>query len=302
MTKIHTESCPVCEKREFSLLAVCTDNLVSKEKFDVLKCKACGFGFTQDFPSENVVGRYYEASDYISHSDTHKGIINKLYHLVRKISLKSKAKLSLKIHGGKTGDLLDIGAGTGYFLNKMKESGWSVTGIEKAEQARIQAKEIFGINCFDSGYLFRMPEQSEDVITMWHVLEHVENLNGTLEVIYRILRPDGTAIIALPNKHSADARHYKNDWAAYDVPRHLWHFSPADFTLLAGKHGFEVSTIKPMYFDGFYISMLSEQNKGTTCASLVGLIKGSIFFIQSLFNKKRSSSLIYILKKKIYQP
>jgi len=298
MTQIHTESCPVCRKNDFSLLATCTDNLVSKEKFTILKCDACGFGFTQDFPSEDIIGKYYEATDYISHSDTQKGIINKLYHRVRKISLNSKAKLLNRVHGKDTGDLLDIGAGTGYFLNKMKDSGWTVTGIEKAAQARSQAKEMFGVDCLESGSLFQIPANSMDIVTMWHVLEHVENLNETLDAIYRILKPEGTAVIALPNKNSTDARHYKENWAAYDVPRHLWHFSPADFSLLAGKHGFKVSDIKPMYFDGFYISMLSEQNKGTACTSLIGLVKGGFFFLSNLFNKKKSSSLIYVLKKK----
>ena len=275
----------------------CCDHLVSKETFAVIRCNHCHFAFTQDFPSENEIGKYYEATDYISHSDTHKGIINKLYHLVRKISLKSKAKLVYTVSGKSTGDLLDLGAGTGYFLDKVKNGGWQVEGIEKSESARQQSKNKFGIESSDSEYLFEIAEQSKDIVTMWHVLEHVEKLDETIKAIYKILRNDGAAIIALPNKDSFDAKHYKQDWAAYDVPRHLWHFSPSDLEKLALKHSFELKKIKPMYFDGFYISMLSEQNKGTAGASLVGLIKGGFFFMESLFSKKKCSSIIYILKK-----
>ncbi|MDL2215364.1 class I SAM-dependent methyltransferase, partial [Dysgonomonas sp. OttesenSCG-928-M03] len=150
----------------------------------------------------------------------------------------------------------------------------------------------------DSGYLFEMPEKTKDVITMWHVLEHIEKLNPTFQCLHRVLKDDGTLIIALPNKDSVDAIHYKEWWAAYDVPRHLWHFSPEDFELLAEKHNFSVKTIKGMYFDPFYISMLSEKNKGTFAAPILGLIKGFAFFLRSLSDAKKCSSIVYILKKK----
>jgi hypothetical protein len=132
---------------------------------------------------------------------------------------------------------------------------------------------------------------------MWHVLEHMEHLNHVMGHLSAILKNDGTVIIALPNKGSLDAVHYKEYWAAYDVPRHLWHFSLPDFERLAEKHHFEVIDVKPMYFDAFYISMLSEKNKGTFMATIVGLAKGGIFFLRTLADKEKSSSLIYILKK-----
>lgn len=298
MTLIHTKSCPVCGNSNLLPFVVCVDNLVSKDKFQLLRCDKCNFGVTQDFPSEDEIGKYYEAAEYVSHSDTHKGIINRLYHIVRKVSLKSKTKLVIKSSGKSIGSLLDIGAGTGYFLNAVKSTGWSVKGIEKSESTRLQAKAKFGLDCLPSDSLFDLDEKSFDVITMWHVLEHVEKLDDTVTTLHKILKPDGVALIALPNKESFDARHYKGDWAAYDVPRHLWHFSIPDFTRLADKHGFVVTQVKPMYFDGFYISMLSEQNKGTALGALIGLIKGGFFFIGNLFNKKKSSSVIYILKKK----
>lgn len=297
MKTIHTDICPVCGNTELTPFLSCKDYLTTQEPFRICHCTRCGFALTQDFPSEDEIGKYYEAPEYVSHSDTHKGIINSLYHLARKIALKSKAKIVIRYASRKAGMLLDIGSGTGYFLNKMKMKKWIVTGIEKSESARKYAKQKFDIDCQDDEYLYEIPCKTKDVVTMWHVLEHMEHLNKVLERLRGVLKDDGTAIIALPNKNSFDAAHYKEFWAAYDVPRHLWHFSPSDFGHLAKRHHFEVVAVKPMYFDAFYISMLSEKNKGTFLASLVGLMKGGIFFLRTLGNKSRSSSLIYILKK-----
>lgn len=297
MKKIHTDICPVCGNKDLKPLLSCVDFLTTKETFDIYKCKACGFALTQDFPCEEEIGGYYDAPEYISHSDTRRGLINILYHWARRMALNSKSKIIARYASVKNGMLLDIGSGTGYFLNKMKEKKWIVTGIEKSEFARKYAKQKFDIDCQGSEYLYDIPSKAKDVITMWHVLEHLEHLNETMERLHVILKDDGIAVIALPNKDSFDAAHYKEYWAAYDVPRHLWHFSAADFECLANKHQFEVIAIKPMYFDAFYISILSEKNKNTFLAALVGLFKGGIFFLRTLGNKRRSSSLIYILKK-----
>lgn len=297
MKTIHTTICPVCGGHETFPFLSCEDWLTTKESFEIQKCNLCGFAFTQDFPAEEEIGRYYDAPEYISHSDTNKGIINTLYHWARKISLNSKSKLINRYTSVEKGKLLDIGAGTGYFLNRMKEQKWIVTGIEKSESARQYAKKRFDIDCQDSEFLYNIPRETKDVITLWHVLEHMESLNKAMECLHKILKKDGTLIIALPNKNSYDAVHYKECWAAYDVPRHLWHFSPSDFRHLAERHHFELVETKPMYFDGFYISMLSEKNKGSFLAAFTGLVRGGVYFLRTLANKGRSSSLIYILKK-----
>lgn len=294
---VHIESCPICSNNNCSPDLTCKDYLVSNESFEIRHCSQCNFSFTQDFPSENHIGRYYEAQDYISHSDTHEGIINKLYHFARNISLKSKTNLIKKYSKTETGTLLDIGCGTGYFLRNICKKKWIVTGIEKSKEVREYAHSKFGLNIQDSDYLFSIPDKTKDVITMWHVLEHIEKLNATMENLHRILKDSGALFIALPNKASIDAQYYKEDWAAYDVPRHLWHFSANDFEQLAKKHNFKIIKIKAMYFDPFYIAMLSEKNKGTALASVIGLIKGTYFFCRSLFRTKKCSSLIYILKK-----
>lgn len=298
MNNIHIDLCPVCAGNKSKEKLVCQDYLVTDSKFSIYECPDCGFAFTQDFPSEEEIGKYYDAPEYISHSDTNKGFINSLYHRARNIALKSKTKLVLKNAPIKNGKLLDIGCGTGYFMNSMCRMKWIVTGIEKSSRTREYAHEKFGLNVQDSEYLFQIPSKTKDVVTMWHVLEHIERMNPTMEHLHRILSDNGILIVAVPNKSSFDAVYYGKYWAAYDVPRHLWHFSPDDFRALAEKHNFRVEKMKRMNFDPFYISMLSEKNKKTTFADLQGLTKGFIFFLQSLFNKKRSSSVIYVLKKK----
>lgn len=295
--KIHIETCPVCESSDLVSYVSCKDYLTTEEFFTIEECRTCGFALTQDFPDEKEIGRYYDAPDYVSHSDTHKGLINTLYHWARKVALGSKAKVINRFATNKTGTLLDIGSGTGYFLNKMKSLNWNVTGIEKSEAARLYAKQKFDIDSKDSEYLYGIHNETQDVITMWHVLEHLEHLNKVMMQLNIMLKNDGIAVIALPNKDSFDAIHYREYWAAYDVPRHLWHFSPSDFTFLANKHGFKLIETRPMFFDIFYISMLSEKNKGTFLASLVGLMKGSFFFLKTLNKKEKCSSLIYVLKK-----
>lgn len=298
MKTVHVGNCPVCESKNSKKALNCVDYLVTNESFSIYRCPECNFGFTQDFPSENEIGKYYDAKEYISHSDTHKGFINGLYHIARKIALKSKTKLIQKYASNETGTLLDIGTGTGYFLQAMRHKNWVVTGIEKSESTRNYAHQKFELNVQDSDYLFNIPNEAKDVITMWHVLEHVERLNLVFENLYRILKKNGTLVIALPNKDSFDANHYKEYWAAYDVPRHLWHFSPNDFDLLANKHGFSILKMKGMTFDPIYISMLSEKNKKTKCANFFGILKGISFLFRSFFDTKKNSSIVYILKKK----
>jgi len=297
LKKNHISKCPVCSSDNFEKLFVCTDFLVSNENFSLFKCTKCGFTFTQDFPAENSIDKYYNTPEYVSHSNTQRGFVNFMYHFARKITLRSKINLVQKFVAIKNGDLLDIGAGTGYFLNSMHNANWTVCGIEKSATARRFAQQKFGLTLFEPDKLVQIPDKSQDIITLWHVLEHLENPNIIFENLYRILKAEGVLIVAMPNRISADARHYRQWWAAYDIPRHLWHFSPSDFGQLAENHNFKTMNIKSMFFDPFYISILSEKHKSTFGATYIGLIKGIFFTIQSIFNKKNCSSLIYILKK-----
>ncbi len=297
MKTIHISSCPVCNSPEIKTYIEGEDYFASKEAFNIEKCQSCGFLFTQNFPAEEYIGSYYESPDYISHSDSQKGLINSLYHKVRSYMLKSKARL-IEEQTPRKGSLLDIGAGTGYFANEMKKRAWDVSAIEKNSQARQFIKDKWGIEAKDDETLSNLPGNSFDVITLWHVLEHLEHLNEVMEKLYSILKEDGILIIALPNSASYDARKYKIFWGGYDLPRHLWHFNPETFKLLASQHGFEVKKTKRMPFDVFYVSLLSERYRKKLFGVFRAVFWGSIGWLESGFNIKNTSSLIYVLKKK----
>ena len=212
--------------------------------------------------------------------------------------LSEKAKLVGKSSNLTCGRILDIGTGTGYFADKMKREGWQVSAIEKSPQAREFAKEHFGIKVNPPEDLFTIKDKTFDVITLWHVMEHLEQLDRTWETLGKILKDSGALIIAVPNAASYDAEKYKNMWAAYDVPRHLWHFTPTTIKKIASKHGFVMTERYPMPFDAFYVSMLSEKYMKRSNTFVRGLLTGAIAWIASINHKDKSSSMIYIFRKK----
>ena len=262
------------------------------------RCSECGFLFTQDFPVEAEIGRYYATPDYISHSDTRKGVMNSVYHWVRAYMLGRKARLVMREAHRKTGHLLDIGTGTGYFPATMKRRGWTVEAVEKNEGARRFAAEHFGLDVRPEGELQGMKAESFDVITLWHVMEHLEHLNETWELLHRLLTDKGVLVVAVPNCSSYDAQKYGAYWAAYDVPRHLWHFTPDTMQRFGARHGFILAEHYPMPFDAFYVSMLTERHLHHSCPFLRGLLTGTLAWFSSLVRKERSSSMIYVFRKK----
>ena len=244
------------------------------------------------------IGSYYQSANYVSHSDTAKGLINRLYHIVRNYTLGSKRKLIQKITGKETGALLDVGAGTGAFSNAMQQAGWKLTALEPDETARKNAAAKYGLLLQPADTLFQLDAAEFDAITMWHVLEHVHNLHGYLEQFYKLLKPGGRLVIAVPNYTSYDAKSYGEYWAAYDVPRHLYHFSPKSMEMLGKSKGFVLIDTKPMWFDSFYVSMLSEQYRNGS-GNIIGAVwNGVISNLVTLRNKKRCSSVIYVFSKK----
>lgn len=295
----HLNECPLCLSENISLRFTCKDHFISGESFPVFECAACGFNFTQDHPGEEEIGRYYESEDYISHSDTSKGLTNKLYQLARRLMLLKKARTVFRATGQNKGRLLDIGSGTGYFAATMKRYGWDVSGIEINEKAREFSAAHFDLNVMPPEDMSLLKSESFDCITLWHVLEHFHYPYRYMTEIYRLLKPEGSCIIALPDCTSYDADYYKGYWAAWDVPRHLLHFSPSTFGIFANKTGFRLQEIKTLPLDVFYISLLSERYKGSKLYFLRGIIKGFWFWLLALFNKERSSSLIYIMKKSV---
>jgi SAM-dependent methyltransferase len=287
--------CPLCSSERLSLFLECTDHLVSKEVFDLFKCQACGFVFTHEYPDEKSIGKYYESDDYISHDDNAKGFINRIYIPARNIMLRKKRMIIEKATGLRKGNILDIGCGTGYFPGMMKKIGWDATGIEPNKKACEYGSKQFNIDVLSPEHITGLTGQSFDCITMWHVLEHFHDPLSYASEISRLLKPGGVCLCALPNCSSYDAEHYGASWAGYDVPRHLWHFTPETYRIFAEKAGFKISGIRPLPLDVFYISILSEKNKGSKFQFLKGMIKGSLFAFKALIAKRKSSSLIYFL-------
>ncbi|MDQ6845371.1 MAG: class I SAM-dependent methyltransferase, partial [Bacteroidota bacterium] len=193
------ESCPVCDSKNILPVLSVKDHTVSQQLFEIWECRHCTLRFTQDIPEADEMGPYYQSEDYISHSNTQKGIINRLYHSVRKRTLRQKKNLVKKVTGVRRGSLLDVGCGTGGFLHTMQKAGWIVTGLEPEEVARSKAFELYGLQLENPEKLFSLPVESFDAVTMWHVMEHVHDLHGYINQIRSLLKPNGRFIIAVPN-------------------------------------------------------------------------------------------------------
>ena len=291
-------TCPNCGDTNISKALSAKDYTVSEEDFEIWECKNCSLRFTQNVPDQANIGKYYHSENYISHSDTSKGLINTLYHKVRKRTLIQKRNLVEKSTGKKAGNILDVGAGTGAFLNTMKNANWNCTGIEPDNTARDKALELYNIHLNEAGKLYSLPSESFDVITLWHVLEHVHVLHNYVDQLKKLLSTEGKLFIAVPNYTSGDAQIYDQFWAAYDVPRHLYHFSPKAMTDLLNRHGLKLETMKPMWFDSVYVSMLSEKCKTGDSHPLRALINGMVSNLETISDKTKCSSLIYIASRK----
>lgn len=297
MEIINFSSCPGCKAISIDPVITAKDYTVSGQEFSIWQCKQCSLRFTQDVPAQSSIGHYYQSDNYISHTDTTKGLVNSLYHLIRKRTLHQKKKLIERITRLQHGSLLDIGAGTGAFSFYMQHAGWKVTGLEPDEQARKRAADLYGMTLLPAGELFNMSTLSYDVVTMWHVLEHVHDLHGYLQQLSDILSKKGIAFIAVPNYTSYDASVYKQFWAAYDVPRHLYHFSPYSMKLLLSSHSMKVRKIVPMWYDSFYVALLSEQYQNGSSGYVKASYNGLVSNWQAVKNREKCSSLIYIIEK-----
>lgn len=278
-------------KKDFSVLQV-KDFSVSTENFSLIKNEELDLLYTYPQPDVNKLWKYYESDDYISHTSNKRTVFEKLYHIVREFAIRSK--IDLINTSQKKGTLLDIGTGTGDFLLSAKEDGWQVIGVEPntdARQLAIAKNLNVQVNSYD------VPDNSVDLVSMWHVLEHVPNYDLQIKELSRILKPSGTIIIAVPNYKSFDAQYYKQFWAAYDVPRHFWHFSQKSISNIFSAHNFEVKKVRPMIFDSFYVSMLSEKYK----SGKINYFKAFWIGLKSNLKARKTSefsSLIYSIERK----
>lgn len=295
-TVLYT-NCPVCKSTNLKSLLSCKDYTVSGEIFFIEVCQNCQTAITQNMPDVTKIGRYYQSENYISHSNTKKGLVNTIYHVVRSYMLGKKQQLVETVTHKKNGTVLDIGCGTGYFLDTLQQAGWTTQGIEADEKARQFASTQFKLQVFAPEKLSTLSAESFDVVTLWHVLEHIHDLELYMNEIYRVLKPDGILIIAVPNYDSYDAKHYKELWAAWDVPRHLWHFTPKSLSFLAERFKFQLQNHYLMPFDSFYVSLLSEKYKKNPLALVAGFWHGFLSLLKAWKNIKHASSVIYVLKK-----
>lgn len=266
------------------------DFTLSGETFELLHDSKRDMLIT--YPQPEDLSKYYESDDYISHTDSAVSWVDKVYQFVKQLNLRSKLSL---INSHLSGDkfLLDIGAGTGDFLAFSQSKGWKVVGVEPNKRAQQKAGEK-GVDLKNN--LKELPGHRYDVITLWHVLEHLPDLDKQIAEMVSLLKDNGTLIVAVPNYKSYDAGYYKNFWAALDVPRHLWHFSRKSIPIVFGEHGMKVVKTKPMIFDAFYVSLLSEKYRTGKQNFLRAFWVGLCSNIRALWSKEYSS-LIYILKR-----
>ena len=269
------------------------DFSVSGESFSLLLNEEYQILKTHPQPTLDKLGSYYEFEDYISHTDGKRTLFEKMYHFIKRKAIRDKVSL-INSYQPLKGRILDIGAGTGDFLLECKNQNWEILGIEPNDKAKGIAVGK-GIKFGDT--IEKLESNSFDVITMWHVLEHVPDVEHQVAELKRLLKPSGTIIIAVPNFKSYDANHYKEFWAAYDVPRHLWHFSKTAIEKLFDKQNMNLEDIKPMWFDSFYVSLLSEKYKTGKMNFISGFFIGLISNVSGFF-KKEFSSHIYVLKNK----
>jgi len=286
--------CPICEGTEFTNVIICQDTLVSKESFVLADCKNCGLRITNPRPDQQSLPHYYKSEKYLPHSHSAFNVVSQLYHLARSYNIKWKSRILSSLQP--KGALLDFGSGTGEFLSYMKKHGWKTYGVEPEQNSREFSIQKYKLNVVENlSYL--ADNQVFTAISLWHVLEHVPHINTQIEQLAAKLSKNGLFYIAVPNYESFDATFYKEHWAGYDVPRHLYHFSPRTMKKFLKKNKLSLETIIPMKLDAFYVSILSEKNMRNRGGLVQGLLRGYKSNQDARQKNNNYSSLLYIARK-----
>lgn len=287
-------TCPWCGTLTENHHLHLKDYFLTQEVFDIFECPNCGLLFTEPRPAPDVIGKYYQSEDYYSHQQNKKGFIPRIYERVKSINIKNKVKMA--IDGLPQGSLLDIGCGVGDFLCQVKKENWNVVGIEPSDTAKDIAEQRLGFRPISPSEYNSFSDASFDVITLWHVLEHIDDLHFQTSEFERLLKPGGRLVIALPNYQSFDCQYYRDKWAAWDVPRHLNHFSQKSLQNMIVSQGFSILDSKKLVWDAYYISFMSERY----CGHSLPLVRGALVGLQSNLKARRSgmySSLVYRFQK-----
>ena len=286
--------CPLCSCTSQQTFIESKDYFLSGESFSIQQCEQCSFKFTNPRPTFDEIGKYYESKEYISHTGKANNLLNFIYKIAQQYTLTKKEKIVNKYCGRKS--ILDFGCGTGDFLHTCNQKGWKIHGFEPDKNARNIASSKNGIPIFSSiEQISHLPPI--DIITLWHVLEHIHDLNQTIKILSSKLTEDGKILIGVPNHECYDAKFYKEFWAAYDLPRHLYHFSQSTMKLLLKKHALKINAIIPMKLDSFYVSLLSEKYKNGKQNYITSFINGYKSNTYAKKNHYNYSSLIYIASK-----
>ena len=292
---MEINKCPICNSTEIIPYFSTRDYFFTNEEFSISKCNSCNFIFTNPVPAKEEIAKYYNTDKYISHDTNSNGLLGKLYNTIRDFNLKNKYSIIKKYI--QQGSALDIGSGTGEFLNFLKNKNWKTHGIEPEKKAREFAINKYKLEIFDENKLNQLNKNEFDLISMWHVLEHVYEINERLQIIHSLLKDDGIFINALPMIDSLDSLRFGKYWAGLDVPRHLHHFSHDTFQLLANNCGFELIDKYPLKFDSYYVSYLSHKALNNSLALIRGLADGCISNMKA-DSKRNYSSMIFVLRKK----
>lgn len=289
--------CPLCGSSDTGHFTNCRDHAVSGETYGLVKCNSCSVIFTIDTPDRENRDTYSKLEQELYRADKPGRFFDRVYYNMRFISIRRRVKLIENLTRLKSGRLLNYGAKSGFFSNSMENRGWNVTSLEEYHEHRVFSLEMFHHRMMELSEIDNLPVGSYDVITMWHTFEHEEEPGRLIDRMYSLLKPNGLLVIACPNTISYDAAHYGSDWAAWDVPRHLWHFNPQSIIKFCIKHRFILMYHKRIPLDVFYISMLSEKYKGTRFATLRGLAIATYFWLKTFGHRDGSSSIVYAFRK-----
>lgn len=287
--------CPWCDSDKAQINLWLKDEFLTKEDFHICECLNCGLLYTMPRPDKDHIGAYYKSEDYYSHKENTKGFVPKLYERIKKNNLKNKYQLATK--GLSVGKMLEIGCGVGDFLHTAEEHGWECIGVEPSEEAKAIATKRTKASILSSEELESLADEQFDLITMWHVLEHVDDLRWEMDQLQRLIKLHGRIVIAVPNYKSYDGQYYKEHWAAYDVPRHLNHFNRSVLTKMFKTKGLELKKMDKLKWDAYYISYMSEQY----LIHSLPLVRGAFRGLISNSKARKSgewSSLVYIFEKK----